>query len=84
MIGYLVWPIYGYDGPITDRIRAEMPERLRAFETIQDLLSDDEGKAWWWNKGRAIKLTFDLDEGSESRWLWSHYWNRKPRTKIDP
>lgn len=82
--GYITWPVFGYDGKIPDRIREAMPERLRAFATIQDLLGDDEGADWWRDEGKTIALTFDLTEGRDNRRWWNQYWTRERRNAVDP
>ena len=82
-VGFSVWPRFGYDGPIPESIRRTMPEDLRRFATLRDLLDDPEGRRWWLVNGDTIKLAFDLKPGSQDRMRWNLYWTRTPRNPID-
>ena len=66
--GYLVFPILGYDGPIPEEILAELPERLKEFSTLQQLLADEEGRDLVEQGiGDTIDLKFQLRLGSPDR-----------------
>jgi hypothetical protein len=73
-VGYVVWPIFGYDTVIQEASRGRLPESLRRFATIQDLLGDDDGRDWWAANGFTMKMTFALASGSPNQRHWARYW----------
>ena len=83
-VGYLVWPIFGYDGPIPLPIRVGMPAELAHYSTLQDLLDLPEGRDWWHSHGDSIDLSFDLTPGSRHRDHWVDYWKRIPESERKP
>ncbi len=80
-VGYIVWPIMGYDGPLPAPITQRLPSRLKSAETLQKLLKSDEGMDWWHAKGETIALSFDLAPGSPQRRFWIDYWRTVPDWK---
>jgi GNAT superfamily N-acetyltransferase len=81
MIGYKVWPRFGYDGPIPDAIRDRLPEPMRGAERLSDLMRTPEGRSWWDENGTTVSLTFDLSPGSLSRSIWETYLRAKMVTR---
>lgn len=65
--GYRVWPSFGYDAPIPDDLRRELPDALRDAATVLDLYASPEGAAWWARHGRSILMEFDMAEAGRSR-----------------
>ena len=58
--GYLVWPRYGFDGPIPPQIAAKLPAWLKGCKTITELFETPEGRAWWAEHGTTVDLTLKL------------------------
>lgn len=81
MVGYKVWPRFGYDGPIPDQQKANLPESLRSAERLSDLMRTPEGRAWWDAEGRSVDLTFDLAPDSLSRRAWDGYRRAKAKAR---
>ena len=67
MIGYAVWPKFGFDAPVfpVELNRFPHPALARA-STVQDVLNAVPG--WWTEHGRGRTMLFDLKSGSRS---WS-------------
>jgi hypothetical protein len=75
--GYITWAVFGYNGPIPEKIREDMPESLKKYTTIQELLTDKDGIDWWAGARHTIAMTFDLKPGSKNRQQWADYWQRR-------
>ncbi len=80
-IGYKVWPRFGYDAPIPDRVAAKLPGSLAGSKAISDLMKTPEGRAWWDDNGVGFDGVFDLKPGSASRKAWDAYLARKASEK---
>lgn len=76
-VGYVVWPIMGYDGKLPQSILDVLPDDLAGRTTIQDLLADEKGQEWWKTNGKSIDVKFDLRPGSASIARWTTYWARR-------
>lgn len=63
--GYLVWPLYGYDAPLTQRDQRLLPAHLQDAQSISDVIERGE-RDWWEHNGDARLMTFDLTEDSRS------------------
>lgn len=82
MIGYKIWPKFGYDGELRDVIRWKLPESLKDCKRISDLYATADGRAWWAANGETIGLKFDLTPGSYSMRVWEAYLReRQNRTR---
>ena len=69
--GYYVWPRFGYDGPIPQRlldspIWETLPAPLRGVRFVRKLIADPVGREWWKANGVAIDVKFDLTPGKYS------------------
>lgn len=71
--GYYTWARLGYDAPLKDYFKRELPEQFKGAETIQDLMATPEGRAFWKKKGYDEKMTFDLAPGSRSMQVLDAY-----------
>ena len=72
MIGYRVWPKYGFDAPIESvqevtRRAGGVPKEFRDCKTLQDILARPGGREWWSVNGAGIFMYFDNRPGSRSR-----------------
>jgi hypothetical protein len=56
-----------------------MPDHLKKFATIGQLLADEDGRDWWHAAGDTVDLSFDLSPGSDQRTRWAAYWQRKTK-----
>ena len=81
-VGYLVWPLLGFDGPFPPGFIDRLPPELAAARQVSDLMKTPEGRVWWIRNGDDINLTFDLSPGSPARRRFRAYLRRKsfPRT----
>jgi predicted N-acetyltransferase YhbS len=59
-IGYMVWPKFGFDGPLPAAIRGRLPEAFRGARTLGELLKMPGGRAWWQEHGVTIELSLEL------------------------
>ncbi len=66
LIGYKVWPKFGYDAPLKPRQLAELPRDLQGARTVQDLMNTPGGEKWWRDHGDSFQGKFDLKPGSVS------------------
>lgn len=79
VIGFKVWPKFGYDGPISDEQRKALPEKLRDAKTIGELYRTKAGREAWAKHGSDLDLIFDLTPGSYSQRVWKAYREEKAR-----
>jgi hypothetical protein len=77
MQGYMVWPKFGFDGPLQADILAKLPREFRRARTVQDLFRMPGGADWWRDNGRSIALEFDVRPDSQSMDVWRRYLERK-------
>ncbi|WP_167088191.1 YhbY family RNA-binding protein [Massilia frigida] len=75
--GYYVWPCMGFDAEIPDAVRTRLPEKYREKRRLSDLMLDEGGRKEWLRHGESVKLAFDLDPGSVSWEVLSHYVREK-------
>jgi hypothetical protein len=67
MVGYAVWPKFGFDAPVAPVELDRFPNRaLYRASTIQDVRKAAPG--WWEDHGSGRTMSFDLTAGSRS---WS-------------
>lgn len=80
MVGYKVWPKFGYDGPIPteqrDALKQAGPQFARA-KTIQELYAMPGGPEAWDKHGGTIDLVLDLTPGSKSMKIFNAYLEKK-------
>lgn len=77
MVGYKVWPRFGYDAPLPPDVIERLPESLAKAARLSDLMATEEGRLWWDENGRGLLMTFDLTPGSLSLTTWEEYLRAK-------
>jgi hypothetical protein len=73
LIGYKVWPKFGFDAPIHPETRARLPKPLRKAKNVSDLMQTEAGRSFWAERGGGIEAKFDLNPGSASHKIWDDY-----------
>lgn len=63
MVGYLVWPKFGFDAALIAVDLQENPGLARC-QSVQDVIAVDP--IWWQEQGSGREMTFDLAPGSRS------------------
>jgi hypothetical protein len=71
--GYYTWPRFGYDGPLPQSIKDQLPDEWRGASNVSDLMATEERRQWWKTHGISMPLEFDLREGSQSMIIWRAY-----------
>ncbi|QDQ25261.1 hypothetical protein FNU76_02225 [Chitinimonas arctica] len=69
MVGYYVWAQLGYDASLTESEQLQWRRDSgsnNAVTTIQALLEQPDGLAWWRLNGYGRIMQFDLSPGSPS------------------
>lgn len=69
LIGYKVWPKYGFDGAIPNHVAKELPEPLAGARTVQQLYAMPGGKKWWEENGASFHCSLDLQSPAASKAL---------------
>lgn len=80
LVGYIVWPKLGYDGPIPDKV--PRPPELASAQTVNELMALPGGEDWWKQNGSDFKGTFDLSPGSASLTKLNAYLEKKGKPPI--
>ena len=75
--GYYTWPRFGFDGPLPDEIKRNLPLGLEHARTVLDLIECEKGRLWWRQHGCTIRVTFDLADRSRSRRVFQRYVHEK-------
>jgi len=83
-VGYRVWPIFGFDGPLPREVIEELPPELCAARNVSDLMGTREGREWWIRNGDDINLTFDLSPKSPALRRFRTYLRRKGFPRPEP
>lgn len=78
--GYYVWPLYGYDAPLTNADRVLLTPDLAETRTIQDIFALG-GNDWWSHHGDARRMVFDLAPNSPSMKRFQTYLRLKRKGK---
>jgi hypothetical protein len=76
-VGYWVWPVFGFDGILPEKILRKLPPVLAAARRVNDLLQTEQGKQWWFKNGDSINVAFDLGPRSASLHWFRAYLRRK-------
>jgi hypothetical protein len=76
-VGYRVWPILGFDGPLPRQVLDELPPELAGARRVSDLMATQEGREWWIRNGDDINLTFDLSPNSPALRRFRAYLRRR-------
>lgn len=58
----------GFDGALTDDVKAELPHEVRHYETLLELMATPAGRNAWRANSKTIQVSFDLSPDSTS-WL---------------
>lgn len=93
MVGYLVWPKFGYDGIVEEDYNRHWHEpsisdylkriNVGSEVYVSDILSavdengDNIGVAWWTKNGEGFDAEFDLSPDSRSMKVFSLYMRKK-------
>jgi hypothetical protein len=81
--GAVVWPRYGYDGPLPPDLVNLAGEDLGVqVETVQELLLLPGAELWWEKHAQSLALTFDLSDASDSINLLHDYLRKKSARKV--
>jgi GNAT superfamily N-acetyltransferase len=59
-IGYLVWPILGFDAILPRDMIERLPKRLSGVRKLSELVRIPAGRRWWIANGDSISVRFDL------------------------
>jgi GNAT superfamily N-acetyltransferase len=76
-VGYWVWPLLGFDGPLPGEIRLTLPASLSSARRVRDLLLSEVGQALWHEHGDSVSLVFDLRSNSPDLRHFRGYLRRK-------
>lgn len=79
MVGYKVWPKFGYNAKIPSSVKRRLPQELRSAKTVQDLYKTQKGRDAWAEHGKSTYMTLDLTAGSQSMRVFNAY--RKSKGK---
>jgi len=71
--GYYTWPRFGFDGPLSGRIRECLPPGFEGVRSVSDLMDCEKGRLWWREHGETIELSFEVARGSRSREVFRRY-----------
>lgn len=71
--GYYTWPRFGFDGPLGEETRQNLPRGLQHAQTVLDLMQCETGRRWWKQHGKTIRVAFDLAECSRCRCVFDRY-----------
>ncbi|HUT11864.1 MAG TPA: hypothetical protein VMY42_15290 [Thermoguttaceae bacterium] len=71
--GYYTWPRFGFDGPLSGKIRDCLPPGFERARSMLDLMDCEKGRLWWREHGEAIEVTFVVAAGSRSREVFRRY-----------
>ena len=82
MVGYAVWPQFGYDADISDISDRDVMQRTRQqypqARTIRDIYDTPGGQEWWWANGTSLDTAkFDLTSGSRNMVALQNYMKKK-------
>lgn len=81
MVGYAVWPQFGYDAPLTQvasRVANMARSRFPGVETVRDIFDQPGGQEWWWENGDSIsRATFKLEDNSRNMKALQAYMSKK-------
>ena len=76
--GYYSWPRMGYDAVLPEYMAEEASAYMGEPVTmVSDLFETEEGRDWWKENGREMKMTFDLRDGSLSMERFEAYMRAK-------
>jgi GNAT superfamily N-acetyltransferase len=80
--GYYTWPRFGFGGPLSRRVKEDLPAGIERAEDVLDLMGCEKGKAWWREHGSPIHLAFDVTRHSRSWNVFQRYLaQRVPRRR---
>lgn len=72
LIGYAIWPKFGFDAPVLPAELHRFPDRrLTHASSVQDVIAAAPG--WWEKHGSGRAMTFDLAPHSRSWSILLHY-----------
>ena len=63
-VGYWVWPLLGFDWPLSGEVRRRLPADLASARRLSDLMQTHSGQDWWREHGHPVSLVFDLSTNS--------------------
>jgi hypothetical protein len=76
--GAVVWPRFGYDGPLEPSLAAQAAADLGVeVTTVQELLKEPGGWDWWKVNAQPLDLIFNVAENSKSSTILHDYLRRK-------
>lgn len=75
--GFYTWPRLGYDGPLSARMKAKLPEDFGSPTLVSELIATPEGRKWWKANGEPFEARFDPRKGSRSMRVLDAYLKEK-------
>lgn len=72
LVGYQVWPKFGFDAPLTPADLNRNPQ-LANCRSVLDVVATNP--VWWENNGWALEMRFNLSPNSRSWRVLLHYLN---------
>jgi hypothetical protein len=76
-VGYWVWPVFGFDGVLPEKILRKLPPELVRARRVNDLLQTKQGRQWWFKNGDSISVAFHLRPRSPNLRWFRAYLRRK-------
>jgi hypothetical protein len=88
-VGYYVWPRYGFNAPLPDRVleklRRERPDLAEGTTDLLGLFAKPGGAQWWRKNGVGVNVEFSLDpNGPNVRALLRYLSERVSAKRLDP
>lgn len=82
MVGYAVWPQFGYDAPLSfiadANVRQQVTMLFPQARTIRDIYDTPGGQQWWWEYGTSISgAQFSLEDNSRNIRALDAYMSKK-------
>jgi GNAT superfamily N-acetyltransferase len=76
-VGYWVWPLFGFDGRLPEKVLDRLPLDLAGARRVNDLILTSPGRLWWFENGESINVAFDLGPHSPNLRWFRGYLRRK-------
>ncbi len=90
--GHYTWPRLGFDKLFTERDKERLPDQLKHFTRLSDVMDQEQARELWREKGIAFEMRFDttlqsrsmqrLNEALERLQQKGGYWDGGPDTLL--
>lgn len=64
--GYYTWARLGFNAHLPKDIASKLPPELFGAKDLHELMATEDGRKWWFDNGRSLELSFDLQKDSQS------------------